>query len=178
VFYKLFVMCFVVILAASPNAMAEVRFDGSNLVVSETNSSSNDYNDTPRNSKRHKASRPSSKKIQPAEPLTLKNVRGRTHLIVWKGNRMPASVAEKLMEVERLFGPITIISSCRPGATIKNTGRPSMHRYCRAIDFNPSRGKYQAVANFLKRTWHGGVGTYSGKFNHIHIDDNRGRWHN
>jgi uncharacterized protein YcbK (DUF882 family) len=53
-----------------------------------------------------------------------------------------------------------------------------MHRYCRAVDFNPPRRKYRQVARYLKTTWGGGVGTYSGRFNHIHIDDHRGRWHN
>lgn len=96
----------------------------------------------------------------------------------WKGHKMPKSVAVKLMAVENMFGRITIISSCRPGATVKKSGRPSMHRYCRAIDFHPPKGTYSKVASYLKSTWKGGVGTYSGRFNHIHIDDNRGRWHN
>lgn len=118
-------------------------------------------------------------------PKVIKRVRSyrrsrmlRTPIVRWKGHRMPSSVALKLQEVQRKYGPIRIISSCRPGATVKKSGRPSMHRYCRAIDFNPPRGKYRTVANYLKRTWSGGVGTYSGRFNHIHIDDNRGRWHN
>jgi len=96
----------------------------------------------------------------------------------FKGHKMPVSVANKLRSVEAKFGKIRIISSCRPGATVRKTGRPSMHRYCRAIDFKPRRGKYRQVARYLKTTWGGGVGTYSGRFNHIHIDDHRGRWHN
>lgn len=102
----------------------------------------------------------------------------RSHLVRWKNHRMPSSVANKLKEVERKFGKVVILSSCRPGAVVKKSGRPSMHRYCRAVDFNPPRGKYRLVANYLKATWRGGVGTYSGRHNHIHIDDNRGRWHN
>ena len=96
----------------------------------------------------------------------------------FKGHKMPVSVANKLRSVEAKFGKIRIISSCRPGATVRKTGRPSMHRYCRAIDFKPRRGTYRKVARYLKTTWSGGVGTYSGRFNHIHIDDYRGRWHN
>ena len=96
----------------------------------------------------------------------------------FKGHKMPVSVANKLRSVEVKFGKIRIISSCRPGATVRKTGRPSMHRYCRAIDFKPRRGTYRQVARYLKTTWGGGVGTYSGRFNHIHIDDHRGRWHN
>ena len=102
----------------------------------------------------------------------------RSGLTKFKGHRMPVSVANKLRVVESKFGKIRISSSCRPGATVRKTGRPSMHRYCRAVDFNPPRGKYRQVARYLKTTWGGGVGTYSGRFNHIHIDDHRGRWHN
>jgi len=102
----------------------------------------------------------------------------RSGLTKFKGHRMPISVANKLRVVESKFGKIRISSSCRPGATVRKTGRPSMHRYCRAVDFNPPRGKYRQVARYLKTTWGGGVGTYSGRFNHIHIDDHRGRWHN
>jgi uncharacterized protein YcbK (DUF882 family) len=102
----------------------------------------------------------------------------RSGLTKFKGHRMPATVANKLRSVESKFGKIRISSSCRPGATVRKTGRPSMHRYCRAVDFNPPRGKYRQVARYLKTTWGGGVGTYSGRFNHIHIDDHRGRWHN
>ena len=102
----------------------------------------------------------------------------RSGLTKFKGRKMPVSVANKLRVVESKFGKIRITSSCRPGATVRKTGRPSMHRYCRAVDFNPPRGKYRQVARYLKTTWDGGVGTYSGRFNHIHIDDHRGRWHN
>jgi len=102
----------------------------------------------------------------------------RSGLTKFKGHRMPVSVANKLRVVESKFGKIRISSSCRRGATVRKTGRPSMHRYCRAVDFNPPRGKYRQVAGYLKTTWGGGVGTYSGRFNHIHIDDHRGRWHN
>ena len=107
-----------------------------------------------------------------------KSKMARSGLTKFKGHKMPASVANKLRSVESKFGKIRIISSCRPGATVIKTGRPSMHRYCRAVDFNPPRGKYRQVARYLKTTWGGGVGTYSGRFNHIHIDDHRGRWHN
>lgn len=102
----------------------------------------------------------------------------RSGIAKFKGHSMPVSVANKLRNVETKFGKIKILSSCRPGATVRKTGRPSMHRYCRAVDFNPPRGKYIQVARYLKTTWGGGVGTYSGRFNHIHIDDHRGRWHN
>lgn len=177
-FYQLFVIMLAIIIGSSTTAFADVYFDNGNLVVTE--SSSNNDDDKP---VRRSRSKKPTKAYKPRPAPSIKSIKSfyptsRSHLIRWKGHRMPAVVAEKLMEVERTFGPITIISSCRPGATVKNSGRPSMHSYCRAIDFNPPRGKYSQVANFLKSTWSGGVGTYSGCFNHIHIDDNRGRWHN
>ena len=122
-----------------------------------------------------------AKKIRYAKKRIYKSRKSRvvrSGLTKFKGHRMPVSVANKLRVVESKFGKIRILSSCRPGATVRKTGRPSMHRYCRAVDFNPPRGKYRQVARYLKTTWGGGVGTYSGRFNHIHIDDQRGRWHN
>jgi hypothetical protein len=46
----------------------------------------------------------------------------------------------------------------------------SYHASCRAVDFNPPRGKYQQVASWLKANHRGGVGTYSCGHHHIHID--------
>lgn len=178
-FYQTIVIIFVITISYISSASADVYFDNGNLVVTPSSSASNDDDDTPvRRSRQKKSTKTYKKTAPPLKTISSLKPASRSHLIRWKGHRMPATVAEKLMEVERLFGPVTIISSCRPGATVKNSGRPSMHSYCRAIDFNPSKGRYSQVANFLKSTWSGGVGTYSGRFNHIHIDDNRGRWHN
>ena len=131
--------------------------------------------------KRYAKKKVYSKKRRYAKKRIYKSRKSRvvcSGLTKFKGHRMPVSVANKLRVVESKFGKIRISSSCRPGATVRKTGRPSMHRYCRAVDFNPPRGKYRQVARYLKTTWGGGVGTYSGRFNHIHIDDHRGRWHN
>ena len=69
----------------------------------------------------------------------------------------------KLRQVERKFGRIKVISTYRRNAVIAGSRRPSYHRNCRAVDFNPPRGKYWQVAKYLKRTWkRGGIGTYSG----------------
>jgi hypothetical protein len=47
-----------------------------------------------------------------------------------------------------------------------------------AVDFIPPRGKYGAVAAWLKQNHRGGVGTYGCGMNHIHIDDGgQVRWH-
>jgi hypothetical protein len=47
----------------------------------------------------------------------------------------------------------------------------SYHASCRAVDFNPPRGKYQQVASWLKANHRGGVGTYSCGMHHIHVDN-------
>lgn len=91
---------------------------------------------------------------------------------------LPASVKSTLAEIRAKFGPIEIASTHRPGARIAGTGRRSYHASCRAVDFNPPRGKYQEVANWLKANHKGGVGTYGCGMHHIHIDNGpRVRFH-
>jgi hypothetical protein len=91
---------------------------------------------------------------------------------------LPQSVKAKLSEIERRFGKVKIISAFRKGARIAGSGHPSHHAACRAVDFNVARNQ-PAAARWLKQTHNGGVGTYSGRFNHIHIDNGRrARWHN
>jgi peptidase M15-like protein len=83
---------------------------------------------------------------------------------------MPADLRQKLAQVERIFGKVQVISAHRPGARIAGSGQMSYHASCRAVDFNPPRGKYQQVASWLKSNHRGGVGTYSCGMHHIHID--------
>lgn len=83
----------------------------------------------------------------------------------------PAPLVAMIADVERRFGPVKVISSHRPGARIFGTGYPSLHASCRAIDFHPAKGQYTKVVDYLMRNWRGGIGTYSGRFHHIHIDD-------
>jgi len=92
---------------------------------------------------------------------------------------LPASIKQVLNTIRNKFGQIVIISAHRPGARIRKSGKPSLHASCRAVDFNPPRGQYRPVLNWLKANWNGGVGSYSGKHNHIHIDTGgKYRWHN
>lgn len=172
-FIKVLLFLFVMFLLVS-QVKSEPYFnhDGS-VVFSKENS---DKPAKKRYNKKHKSNKNTSNNVVFKSETVKSNANDA--FVVFRGHRMPKSVSEKLIEVEKMFGKIEIISSCRPGATVKKTNRPSMHRYCRAIDFNPRKGSYNAVASYLKRTWKGGVGTYSGYFNHIHIDNNRGRWHN
>lgn len=172
-FYVLIAILLLIGLTIPATAQQTIRFDESNTIIITDKSETRPTSQRKRSYNQNRRIDDDQERIMTVPS----NRRGRA-IVRWKEHRMPDSVAEKLMEVERKFGPIQIISSCRPGATVKNTNRPSMHRYCRAVDFNPPKNKYSEVSSFLKRTWWGGVGTYSGRFNHIHIDDNRGRWHN
>lgn len=91
---------------------------------------------------------------------------------------LPASLTQKLNEVRAKFGPITVVSSHRPGARIAGSGRRSYHASCRAVDFNPPKGKYNQVVAYLNSKHKGGLGTYSCGMHHIHIDNGpRVRFH-
>jgi len=74
-----------------------------------------------------------------------------------------------LARIESNFGPVQIVSTCRPGAVIAGSGKPSKHRYGQAIDFHAG-GRKGAIVNWLIRNHHsGGTMTYAG-MNHIHVD--------
>ncbi len=88
---------------------------------------------------------------------------------------LPGQLRAAVGDVSARFGPVSIISTHRPGARIRG-GRPSLHASCRAVDFKPAPGSYGKVASYLRQNWSGGVGTYS--TGHIHIDvGERYRWH-
>jgi uncharacterized protein YcbK (DUF882 family) len=103
--------------------------------------------------------------------LALLAVPGVAHAESTSTKCLPASLKARLAEVRSKFGPIKVISTHRPGAKIRKTGHTSLHASCRAVDFIPPRGKYQAVANYLKRANGGYTLTYS--IGHIHIDTGR-----
>ena len=91
---------------------------------------------------------------------------------------LPGSVKAKLAQIRAKFGPIRIVSTHRPGARIRGSGKRSYHASCRAVDFHAPRGKYKQVVAWLKRNHSGGVGTYSCGMHHIHIDNGpRVRFH-
>jgi hypothetical protein len=74
-----------------------------------------------------------------------------------------------LEKVEDMFGPVEVISTCRPGATIAGTGRPSRHASGNAVDFEAG-GRKVAILRWLVANNHtGGTMTYA-DMNHIHID--------
>jgi len=90
---------------------------------------------------------------------------------------LPAVLRQRLRQVAQRFGPVKVISTFRRNARIRNTRRPSMHRYCRAVDFVVRDKK--AALRWLRRNHDGGLGVYYGRHHHIHIDNGpRRRWVN
>lgn len=85
-----------------------------------------------------------------------------------RGCLQPAASA-LLYRIESQFGPVQIISTCRPGAVIRNTGKPSKHRYGLAIDFNAGARKGAIVQWLIANHHAGGTMTYAG-MSHIHVD--------
>lgn len=83
---------------------------------------------------------------------------------------LPGELKSRLAEIRQKFGAVEILSTYRGGARMPS-GQRSYHASCRAVDFNPPRGKYSQVASWLKSTHGGGVGTYSCGMHHIHLDN-------
>jgi len=76
-----------------------------------------------------------------------------------------------LAQFEGRFGPVKVISTCRAGAVIAGTRRPSMHRYGRAVDFMPNPGQRAAMLAWLRAHAGGSVITY--RSGHVHFDTGR-----
>lgn len=82
---------------------------------------------------------------------------------------LQASAAALLARVEAQFGSVNVISTCRPGARIAGSGKPSKHGFGLAVDFDAGSRK-GAIVNWLRANHHaGGTMTYAG-MSHIHID--------
>ncbi|MFZ5690803.1 MAG: peptidase M15 [Pseudomonadota bacterium] len=73
-----------------------------------------------------------------------------------------------LSRFEARFGTVKVISTCRPGAVIAGSGRPSQHRYGKAVDFMPKPGQRAAMLAWLRANANGAVITYGS--GHIHFD--------
>jgi hypothetical protein len=74
-----------------------------------------------------------------------------------------------LDRIEAQFGPMKIISTCRPGARIAGSGRISKHASGEAIDFEAGRRKGEVVRWLIANHKSGGTMTYAG-MSHIHVD--------
>jgi hypothetical protein len=79
------------------------------------------------------------------------------------------AVREVLEKVEDVFGPVSAISTCRPGARIAGSGRISRHASGNAVDFEAGSKKAEIVKWLVANHHSGGTMTYSG-MSHIHID--------
>jgi hypothetical protein len=77
-----------------------------------------------------------------------------------------------LNRIEAKFGPVRVISTCRPGATIAGTGWPSRHASGNAVDFKAGSRKAEIVAWLIANHHDGGTMTY-GNMDHIHVDIGR-----
>jgi hypothetical protein len=78
--------------------------------------------------------------------------------------------ARALLErIEAEFGPMQIISTCRPGARIAGSGRISKHATGEAIDFNAGKRKADVVRWLIANHKTGGTMTYAG-MGHVHVD--------
>jgi hypothetical protein len=78
--------------------------------------------------------------------------------------------AQELLErIEAQFGPVRIVSTCRPGSVIPGSGVLSRHHYREAIDFEAGKRKAEVVRWLIANHKTGGIMTYS-NFSHIHVD--------
>ena len=78
-------------------------------------------------------------------------------------------VHELLDKVEARFGPVRVISTCRPGARIAGSGRISRHASGNAVDFEAGSRKGAIINWLVANHKHGGTMTYP-DMSHIHID--------
>jgi len=82
------------------------------------------------------------------------------------------SAKNLLTLIEQKFGPVRIVSTCRPGARIRGTGRPSRHASGNAIDFNAGSRKAAVIKWLIANHHKGGTMTYP-NMDHIHVDIGR-----
>lgn len=74
-----------------------------------------------------------------------------------------------LNRIESQFGPVSIVSTCRPGAVIATSGKPSKHRHGLAIDFDAGSRK-GAIVSWLRKNHHSGDTMTYRDMSHIHVD--------
>jgi hypothetical protein len=75
-----------------------------------------------------------------------------------------------LGRIEAQFGPVRLVSTCRPGARIAGTGKISKHATGEAIDFLAPNGRKAEVVSWLVANHRaGGTMTYR-DMGHIHVD--------
>lgn len=85
---------------------------------------------------------------------------------------LTAAARGLLQRIETQFGTVHVVSTCRPGATIAGTGRPSRHASGNAVDFTAGSRKDAIVKWLIANHRGGGTMTYAG-LDHIHVDIGR-----
>jgi hypothetical protein len=85
-----------------------------------------------------------------------------------RGCLTPAARA-LLDRIEVRFGPVRLVSTCRQGATIAGTGRPSRHASGNAMDFDAGSRKGAIIEWLIANHLDGGTMTYP-RMDHIHVD--------
>lgn len=95
--------------------------------------------------------------------------RGGTSSAGASGSCLTSEARAVLGRIQARFGNVQVISTCRPGARIATSGRPSKHASGQAVDFRVP-GRKKEVVNWLINNHHaGGTMTYS-DMDHIHVD--------
>jgi hypothetical protein len=74
-----------------------------------------------------------------------------------------------LDRIERAFGPVQVVSTCRAAAIIPGGWRASRHASGNAVDFKAGSHKAQIVEWLIANHKSGGTMTYAG-MDHIHVD--------
>lgn len=79
---------------------------------------------------------------------------------------LPAPLVNALAQVKGACAGFRIVSTFRPGAVVRGTGRPSLHASHRAADFAVTRWRcaYAALRGFP-----GGMTTDPGRVGHVHL---------
>lgn len=85
---------------------------------------------------------------------------------------LTAATRSVLARLEARFGTVKVISTCRPGAVIAGTRRPSYHRYGMAVDFMAPRGRKAEVVQWLYRQ--GTLVMTYGRMSHVHFNLGQG----
>jgi hypothetical protein len=82
---------------------------------------------------------------------------------------LTAAARALLARIEQRFGPVKVVSTCRPGAMMAWTWRPSRHATGNAVDFMAGSRKAEIVAWLIANHRSGGTMTYA-DMDHIHVD--------
>ena len=82
---------------------------------------------------------------------------------------LTAPVRALLDRIERQFGPVKVVSTCRAGASIPGTPLPSRHAGGNAADLLAGNRKAAIVEWLIANHRDGGTMTYAG-MDHIHVD--------